>query len=634
MRIAWFVLLFIGAASFGQETDFSHLNFEQNIIHPVTGNWEFYSEKLITQSEIDSGLYKPEAVQLPHSWSSGVGGEPYGVATYHTRLKLPSRIGGQLAIYIPFVRCAAKVYVDGRVVDSLGTVGLKPYYHSKLAGLLVSLPDREKVDLVIQIANYDFRWGGLGSNIKIGKISTILNVNQIKNGFDLFFIGSLLTMSLYLVTMYFLYREGYSFLFLSMICLAVALRTSTTESGSLFLPILFPDFGWGLWKKIEFFSVYCIVALFPLYVSCVFPKESNKKIDLFFAVVAVALCSLVIFTSHSVYVLLLDVSHIGLLLGFVYACVVAIKAWRNKNSDAKTLFFGLLVAFPFIFLEILKNSVLQIPIPFTHLVEFGVLSFLLFQVYVLANHYAMTYKNLEHVVRDKTAELTESNEIKNRILAILSHDVRGPVNNLKAIMNMFNKGHLTEVELKPMTRKIEVQAGNVSLLIENILLLVKSQLNGVSITMETFDLADWVSGHFSLYNLQASEKEIGIKSSMPEGLRVKADKNVVSLVIRNLIANAIKYSNRNSSIEISTREMGSLVMLSVTDSGQGMTYLQVQALFSKKNSISSVTGTEKETGIGLGLKLCRDYLLMMGSDFEIRSSPGHGTSVSITLQRG
>jgi signal transduction histidine kinase len=199
---------------------------------------------------------------------------------------------------------------------------------------------------------------------------------------------------------------------------------------------------------------------------------------------------------------------------------------------------------------------------------------------------------------------------------------------------MFNKGHLNETELKPMTRKIELQAGNVSLLIENILLLVKSQLNGITINMESFNLADWVNGHFSLYHLQASEKEIEIKSSIHEGLLVRADKNVVSLVIRNLIANAIKYSNRNSRIEISARETGATVTLSVIDSGQGMTDSQVQFIFQKSTSIRSMSGTEKETGVGLGLRLCRDYLFLMGTDFEIKSSPGLGTTVSISMQRG
>lgn len=631
MRIIFLVFFLKGLVAFGQPIDFSKFNFDTNGNQVLKGPWQFHFGDLLNPTDTTRSN-ATKSIYTPHAWLID-GHEMYGVGSYQIKLKLPVQREGQLAVFIPYVRTAGRVYVNGYLMDSVGTVGSKEIHKSHLGSTLIPLPNQENVDIQIDVSNYEFRWGGLGT-IQIGKLSALRNSQFIRNSFDIFFVGSLLAMSLYLVTMYFLYREGYSFLFLSLICLAVVLRTLTTESSSLLLPALFPDFGWGLWKKIEFFSVYSITAFFPLYVSHVFPNESNKRIDIIFGIVASLLCLTVIFTSHSVYVLALDVCHVGLLLGFVYACVVTFKAWRNKNSDARTLLIGILVAFPFIFLEILKNSALQIPIPFTHLVEFGVLSFLLFQVYVLANHYAMTYQQLEVVVKNKTAELIESNEIKNKMLAILSHDIRGPVNNLKAVLNMFNKGHLSLDEMRPMTMKIERQAGNVSLLIENILLLVKSQLNGIVIKKESFALGDWVKSHYTLYNLQAQEKDIRFRSDIPDHLTVKADKNVVSLVVRNLIANAIKFSNRGTEIHVTGSEVDDLVLLSVIDTGKGMTPEQVQAIFTRKASIWSVSGTEKETGIGLGLKLCREYLLEMGSDLEIKSTPGVGTKVSIALQRG
>jgi signal transduction histidine kinase len=627
--VAW---LFISTSACCQVLNFSQYDFDKNGSTNLKGKWEFYWGKLLDSSQINSGSLMPDIAQLPHGWVEDDRYEMFGVGTYHVRLILPKNVKGQLSIYIPYVRCAAKVFVNGNLIDSLGRVGDRAHYQSQLKGLLVALPSTNEIDLIIQVANYEFRWGGISSNIKLGKTSSIVDTLHTKNGFDIFFVGSILAMALYLVTMYFLYREGYSFLFLALICLAVVLRSLTTESGSLFLPGLFSDVGWTLWKKIEFFSVYSVVALFPLYVSHVFPKEANKKMDLIFCGVAAVLCVVVVFTPHHIYVLVLDVCHIGLLTGFGYACVVSIKAWGHKNQDARTLFFGILVAFPFIFLEILKNSALQIPIPFTHLVEFGVLSFLLFQVYVLANHYAMTYQELESIVKTKTAELTESNEIKNRMLAILSHDVRGPVNLLKATLSLFNKGHLSESELKPMTNKIESQAGTVSLLIENILLLMKSQMQGFNIQYETFLLGDWVESHLSLYTMQAAEKKIKLSCSIASDVKVKADKNVVSLVVRNVISNAIKFSPEESEILVASSQVPGFVMLTVMDQGKGMPPQQVLSVFRPK-SIWSSMGTNKETGTGLGLKLCREFLVKMDTDFEILSSPEKGTTISIKLRQ-
>jgi signal transduction histidine kinase len=629
MRLTILAFLIISLPVRSQVLNFSDHNFDDGKILPLKGTWEFYWDKLLTPQDLDS--HTPTLVQVPHFWMENDQFDFFGKGTYHVKVKLPDKVNGQLAVYIPFIRCAAKVFVNGSLVDSLGRVGDPDHYQSKLASLLLAVPEGQELDLVIQIANYEFRWGGL-ITFRIGKMSAITGSLQIKNGFDIFFVGSILVMALYLITMYFLYREGYSFLYLALICMAVVLRSLTTEGSSLFLPSLFPDGSWTLWKKIEFFSVYSVVALFPLYVSNVFPQESSKKLDWIFIGLTSILCGVVLFTPHTTYVLLLDVCHVGLLIGFAYACTVSVKAWRKHNQDAKTLFIGILVAFPFILMEMLKNSALQIPIPFTHLVEFGVLSFLLFQVYVLANHYAMTYQELEMLVKVKTSELTESNEIKNRMLAILSHDVRGPVNMLKATMSLFNKGRLTEQELKPMAQKIEMQAGNVSLLIENILLLVKSQLQGITLNMEVFSLGDWVNSHIPLYTASASEKQIEIKTTVPDDFKVKADKNIVSLVVRNLISNAIKYSYKNSSITISAVIANESIRLSVSDTGKGMPEHQVQSILRPKSSIWSIAGTEKETGTGMGLQLCREYLLKMNTDFEIVSVPDKGTTITIPLQ--
>lgn len=621
MKYLLAILTAVSLSSPAQVFDFSQQNFEDRDLKSLRGKWAFYWDTLIVSTD---GLFAAQTVNVPHYWSENNPGL-FGRATYSARLKLP-KDENQLSIYIPFVRCAGRVYVDGNLAGTLGVVDDEARYHSKLGSLLVTLPNKPEVDLIIQVANYEYRWAGLSSNVRIGKTSDLLQAIQIKQGFDIFFVGCLLAMAIYLVTMYYLYRQGYSFLFLALICVAVVLRSLTTESGSLFLPNLFPGIGWDPWKKVEFFSVYCVVALLPLYVSHVFPTESNKKIDYFFILLATILCGIVIFTKHYIFVSVLDVAHIGLLAGFVYAIVVATKALRKKNPDAKILFLGLLVSFPFIFMEILKNSALQVQLPFTHLVEFGVLSFLLFQVYVLANHYAMTYQNLEEQVKKRTAELTQSNEINSRMLAILSHDVKGPVNALKGVMSLFNRGQLSENELKPLAVQIESQAGSISLLVENTLMWVKTQISGIEITLETLTLADWINPHLDLFKIQANERSLTLLSSIPSDTRVKADKQVISLVIRNLVSNAIKFALPGTAITVGTKIMDKNVILSVSNIGPGMSPEQVQEIFQKSKSMESRGST------GLGLKLCRSYLLAMGSDFEIVSIQNKTTSISIVLK--
>jgi signal transduction histidine kinase len=623
MRYFTVYLIAFSITASAQDFDFTNTNFSNNDQVTLRGNWAFYWDTLFIpnhQTPVSS------VAKVPHYWQDNDPGL-FGKATYYAHLKLPANTT-QLSVHIPFVRCAAQIYVDGLLAGTLGVVDPKEKYHSKLGSLLINLPNKSEVDLVIQVANYENQWAGLSTSPRIGQASVLLHRIQVKQGFDIFFVGSLIAMAIYLVTMYYLYRQGFSFLFLAMICVAVVLRSLTTESSSLFLPNMFPDVGWGPWKKIEFFSVYSIVALFPLYVSRVFPDESNKKIDWTFTAIAAVLCLIVIFTQHHVYVYILDVAHIGLLLGFVYSCVVTAKALRKKNPDARILLMGLLAAFPFILMEILKNSaLLQVPIPLSHLVEFGVLIFLLFQVYVLANHYALSYQDLETQVKRRTFELTQSNELNNRMLAILSHDVKEPVNSLKAVMSMFNQGQLSETDLKPLAIQIEAQAGGISLLIENVLLWVKTQINGIEISWEVFVLSEWINPHLDLYAIQAKSRGIALESKIPLNIKVKADKQVISLVIRNLVSNAVRFADPNTSIIIEGSITSEAVRLSVTNAGAGMSQKKIDAIFQPIKTLESRDST------GLGLKLCRNYLLAMKTDFEVLSIPNQKTTISIILQK-
>ena len=310
-------------------------------------------------------LLLQDLLYVPSSWSYGGKYSNLGNGTYRVKVRLPEGDKTDLSFYFPPVRCAAKVWVNGVLKDSIGTVGNRENYHSRLAGLLLSVPPQKEVELVVQVANYDYLSGGLVSGVWLGRTSEIHRDINIKSGLDTIFAGSLFAMFVYLTMMFLLYRRGYSFLFLAMICLAVALRTLVIESGSVLLPQLFPSSEWSIWKKIEFFSVYAIVAIFPLYVSSVFPTVSRKKIDWIFITLASLLCAVVIVTPQYIYGRLLDIAHMGLLGGFAYAFWVISKGLKQKIQDARILLTGVLAAFPFILLEIIKEHKLsKCPITF------------------------------------------------------------------------------------------------------------------------------------------------------------------------------------------------------------------------------------------------------------------------------
>jgi two-component system, sensor histidine kinase and response regulator len=248
----------------------------------------------------------------------------------------------------------------------------------------------------------------------------------------------------------------------------------------------------------------------------------------------------------------------------------------------------------------------------------------------LGNQYAKAYDSLEKLVDERTLELSQANKIKDILLSIVSHDIRGPFNSLRGIVSLFNQGFLKGEELGPIMKQIEGQMGITNLLIENVLLWVRSQMTGVSITVETVLLGNLVNEHLSLYETAAAEKKVQLVNEIHNELCVNADKQVLSLALRNLISNAIKYSFENGIVSISAHKVDNHVSLSISDNGRGMSESTLTKLF-QKEGLASEAGTRNEMGTGLGLMVSREYLLKMGSELAVESVLGKGSTFRISL---
>ena len=218
-------LAFFLSPTYGQAVlDFSEHDFAMGKAR-LNGQWEFYWDQLLSPDDLKSGSPRGELLHVPFSWARDGKYSNLGKATYRVKVRLPEMDNTDLSFYFPPVRCAAKVWVNGVLKDSIGMVGNRGNYQSQLSGLLLSVPPEKEVELVVQVANYDYLNGGLVSGVWLGRTSEIQRDINIKSGLDTIFAGSLLAMFVYLAMMFLLYRSGPSFLFLSMICLCVTLLT-------------------------------------------------------------------------------------------------------------------------------------------------------------------------------------------------------------------------------------------------------------------------------------------------------------------------------------------------------------------------------------------------------------------------
>jgi two-component system sensor histidine kinase ChiS len=618
--------------------DLSTFDFARNGPAELSGEWEFYYDQLLTPREFPAQRSTP-FVSVPGSWHLSGEYSAIGVATYRIRIKLPPEQFG-LSLYFRIVNASAKIWLNGQLVQESGVVSANQNeYKPSLKPTIVSLPEKAAdIDLIVQVANFSYYSAGLAGTPEIDKSSaTFIRINRT-NGIENFFAGSLIAMFIYQLILYFLFDRGKPYLWLALICLGVALRAMIVHGGSFLLPMVFPEIGWELWKKVEFGSVYAIIALFPLYVRHLFPDNAPKKPIYGFLAMSGIMCFTVLVTPQYFYGSLLEFAHLGLLLAFIYAFYSITRAWKAGSRDARIILIGVLASFPFIMTEILKNSVFfPIPIYFNYAVEMGVLVFLLFQVYLLANHYANAYKNLEamnldleKVVAIRTTQLTTANTVKDRLLSVMSHDIKSPLNSLRGLLQVYNKGSITPDEFGKFARHVEEDLSRTNLLVENILFWTASQLKGLQIKKEKFNFCQLVEENVQLFQTIASSKRLAIHNNMPGELFVFSDRNILNFVMRNLIANAIKFSFEGGEITIVVKLENRILSCHVHDKGIGMDEETLRQLMSGDQRLS-MEGTESEQGTGLGLALCRDYLLRAGGELTVESIKEQGSVFSFTI---
>ncbi len=241
-------------------------------------------------------------------------------------------------------------------------------------------------------------------------------------------------------------------------------------------------------------------------------------------------------------------------------------------------------------------------------------------------------KAVENKLMQQAEELLTTNELKNKLFSIVSHDLRNPILSLNEIMNLFNEGVITDDEIKSYMPLISKNIKNTSALLENLLHWSRSQLKGERIQKNNFNLRIAALLQVSILEPLANEKKIKIENTIDEIQVVFADRDMIELVFRNLISNAIKYCNNGGYIIISSTIEDQFIQVCVKDTGIGIAEENLQKLFGLNNF--STLGTNKELGTGLGLLLCREFITKNGGKIWVESKLNEGSKFCFTIPIG
>jgi len=234
-------------------------------------------------------------------------------------------------------------------------------------------------------------------------------------------------------------------------------------------------------------------------------------------------------------------------------------------------------------------------------------------------------------LQKQTTELSELNSMKNKLFSVISHDLKTPLYALRNLFKTVEQYDIPAEEVKQYVPEVVKNLNYTTALMENLLIWVKSQMQINVMQPQILEVSELVEEARNLLELQASSKKIHVHFSQDHPVYIYADKEMIRLVIRNLLSNAIKFTPQDGEITIGIKSGSKTVEIFVRDSGVGMEPSVVNQLFG--NNYYTSRGTADETGTGLGLMLCKDFLTRNGGTIRVESVVGKGSTFYVTLPK-
>src|SRR5579872_2029656 len=235
----------------------------------------------------------------------------------------------------------------------------------------------------------------------------------------------------------------------------------------------------------------------------------------------------------------------------------------------------------------------------------------------------------EQLLKQQTEELKRLNAFKGRLFSIIAHDLKSPIYALRNLFRNMQQYDLPAQDIKDMVPEVVNELTYTSSLMENLLVWARSQMRADSVKPQPIELNAVVDDVSRLLKLQADAKQISLKVNGEVPVWGFADKDMVNLILRNLISNAIKYTPHGGQITVTAENKPHGVAFCVQDTGTGIDADSLEKINS--NSFFTTKGTAGESGTGLGLMLCREFAVRNRGELVVESEPGKGSRFTVLL---
>ncbi len=369
-------------------------------------------------------------------------------------------------------------------------------------------------------------------------------------------------------------------------------------------------------------ALLCYFILYPFITGIIYFNGFNLGVNLFFILYGI----LSVFFLRDVGYMLFSLS-LSMVSYFVLTVVIKRYHYQLETIHFGYFLFNQILAIVFIFygLYLIKKE------------NTG------YQFSILRKNEALHKKNLQielqkkeltetaSLLKNRSEELTELNALKNRLFTVIAHDLKAPIYALRNLFKNVQQYDVPAEELKTMVPDIMNDLNYTVALMENLLQWAKSQMMLQSLNTQAIDLAEMAKEVRQLLQLQAQTKKIQVTIKSETPVYAWADKDMINLVLRNLVSNAIKFTPEQGTISIDIHEAPLFVEVYVRDNGMGISEEDLQKI--SQNVYYTTKGTASESGTGLGLMLCKEFLTRNGGQMHIESKKGSGSTFSFTLPK-
>jgi signal transduction histidine kinase len=249
--------------------------------------------------------------------------------------------------------------------------------------------------------------------------------------------------------------------------------------------------------------------------------------------------------------------------------------------------------------------------------------------FFIASYVRTAYNRQREQLIAQSAALHEANDTKNKLLSILGHDLKEPLASLQGYLQLLSDFDMEEEERKEMNEQLLLMTKSASLMLSNILAWTNKQGHSIQVDLRNLSVKETLWPVIQLSRSISHKKQISLWLDLPENISVKADSQMLELIVRNLLMNAIKFTPADGNIWLSAKTDGMICVLEVKDDGIGIPGALRSHIFSINPG--SRRGTASEKGTGLGLRLCKEFTEMLEGKLTFKNNDDKGTTFALEL---